>query len=43
MNVTLAEINANNKETEVLSQMWLNYVRSAEYNLDATGQTRDPL
>lgn len=43
MNLCLNEISNKNKDTEVLSQMWANYSQSADYNLDATGQKRDPL
>lgn len=43
MNLCLNEINNKNKNTEVLSQMWQNYSQSVEYNLDATGQKREPL
>lgn len=43
MNLTLNDINNKNKDIEVLSQMWQNYVKSAEYNIEATGQARDPL
>lgn len=43
MNLCLNEISNKNKDTEVLSQMWANYSQSADYNLDATGQKREPL
>ncbi|SGZ52274.1 CIC11C00000000052 [Sungouiella intermedia] len=43
MNLCLNEISNKNKDTEVLSQMWANYAQSADYNLDATGQKREPL
>lgn len=43
MNLCLNDINNKNKDTEVLAQMWANYSQSAEYNLDAIGQRREPL
>lgn len=43
MNLCLNEISNKNKDTEVLSQMWANYSQSADYNLEATGQKREPL
>ncbi|RKP29235.1 DASH complex, subunit Dad4 [Metschnikowia bicuspidata] len=43
VNVTLNDISNNNKDTEVLAQMWLIYTKSAEYNMEATGQRREPL
>ncbi|WPK25670.1 hypothetical protein PUMCH_002995 [Australozyma saopauloensis] len=43
VNLTLNDISNKNKDTEVLARMWLNYSKSAEYNLEATGQKRDPL
>ncbi|OVF09141.1 putative DASH complex subunit [Clavispora lusitaniae] len=43
MNLCLNEINNKNKNIEVLSQMWTNYSQSIDYNLEATGQRREPL
>lgn len=43
MNLCLNEINNKNKNIEVLSQMWTNYSQSIDYNLEATGQKREPL
>ena len=43
VNVTLNDISNNNKDTEVLAQMWLIYTKSAEYNMETTGQRREPL
>lgn len=43
MNLCLNEISNKNKDTEVLSKMWENYSQAVDYNLDATGQKREPL
>ncbi|KAK6453795.1 DASH complex subunit Dad4 [Scheffersomyces xylosifermentans] len=43
INKCLQEVNRNNLDTEILSQMWESYLRNAEFNLEATGQKKDPL
>ena len=37
------EINANNMDTEILSQMWSNYSRNVLFNLEDTNSMRKPL
>lgn len=43
MNTLLNRINSDNKNIEILSQMWENYSQNVEYNLEATGQKRKPI
>lgn len=43
VNKSLQEINAGNLDTEMFSKMWANYSKNAEFNLEATGQKRDPI
>ncbi|ODV66753.1 hypothetical protein HYPBUDRAFT_111251 [Hyphopichia burtonii NRRL Y-1933] len=43
MNESLREINKNNRDTELLSKMWSNYSKNYEYNLQATGEKREPI
>lgn len=37
------EINANNMDTEILSQMWSNYSRNVLFNLEDTNSMHKPL
>jgi DASH complex subunit DAD4 len=37
------EINANNMDTEILSQMWSNYSRNVLFNLEDTTSLHKPL
>ena len=43
VNKSLQQINNNNLQTEILSQMWENYIRNSEYNLEVTGLKKEPL
>lgn len=43
LNRLLAEVNRANTDVELLAQMWDNYQRSAQFHLEVTGQTHDPL
>lgn len=40
---SLQEINANNMDTEILSQMWSNYSRNVLFNLEDTNALQKPL
>jgi DASH complex subunit Dad4 len=37
------EINANNMDTEILSQMWSNYTRNVLFNLEDTNSLQKPV
>ncbi|CAK9438082.1 uncharacterized protein LODBEIA_P24080 [Lodderomyces beijingensis] len=37
MNKMLQQANRNNLDNEIIASMWESYIRSAEYNLQATG------
>jgi len=39
----LQEINANNMDTEILSQMWSNYTRNVLFNLEDTNSLQKPV
>ncbi|KAM9912174.1 hypothetical protein OXX59_004631 [Metschnikowia pulcherrima] len=43
MNLTLSEINENNKDIDALAQLWNNYSKGTELSIKTTGQTREPL
>jgi DASH complex subunit DAD4 len=43
VNKCLQEVNKMNLDSEIVSQMWENYLRNAEFNLEATGLKKDPL
>ena len=43
MNLTLSEINENNKDIDALAQLWNNYAKGTELSIKTTGQTREPL
>ncbi|KHC64354.1 DASH complex subunit DAD4 [Candida albicans P78042] len=43
VNKSLQQINNNNLQTEILLQMWENYIRNSEYNLEVTGLKKEPL
>lgn len=43
MNNSLQEINRSNMDTEMVSQMWENYSKNSQFNLEATGQKQDPI
>lgn len=43
MNKALQEVNRKNMDTEVVSQMWESYFKNAQFNLEATGEKRDPI
>ncbi|ODV80270.1 uncharacterized protein CANTADRAFT_25920 [Suhomyces tanzawaensis NRRL Y-17324] len=43
VNKCLQEVARHNLDTEVLAQMWESYLRNAEFNLEATGQKKEPL
>lgn len=43
MNKSLQDINRGNMDTEMVAQMWENYSKNSEFNLEATGQKKDPI
>lgn len=43
MNKFLQEINKRNLDSEILSQMWESYLRNSEFNLEATGEKKEPI
>ncbi|CAI5756102.1 unnamed protein product [Candida verbasci] len=40
VNKLLQEVNKNNLKTELLGQMWENFVRNSDYKLESTGQKK---
>lgn len=43
MNKSLQELNRENMNSELLSQMWENYSKNSQFNLEATGQVQEPI
>ncbi|RCK65788.1 DASH complex subunit dad4 [Candida viswanathii] len=43
VNKSLQHINNNNLQTEILAQMWENYIGNSRYNLEVTGLRKEPL
>ncbi|CCE83861.1 Piso0_004452 [Millerozyma farinosa CBS 7064] len=43
MNKSLQDINRSNMDTEMVAQMWDNYSKNSQFNLEATGQKKDPI
>lgn len=43
VNKSLQHINNNNLQTEILAQMWENYIGNSKYNLEVTGLRKEPL
>lgn len=43
VNQSLLDVNAANRDNEVVSQMWQNYMRAANYNVERTGQKSEPI
>ncbi|KAL7662525.1 DASH complex subunit DAD4 [[Candida] zeylanoides] len=43
MNKSLQELNRENMNSELLSQMWENYSKNSQFNLETTGQVQPPM
>ena len=43
MNKLLQELNRENMNNELLSQMWENYLKNTQFNLETTGQVQEPM
>lgn len=43
LNDSLREANKDNLQVELVAQMWENYQANAEFNLEATGNKKEPL
>lgn len=43
VNKSLQSINKSNMDIEMVSQMWDNYAKNTHFNMEATGQKKDPI
>lgn len=43
VNKSLQSINKSNMDIEMVSQMWDNYAKNTQFNMEATGQKKDPI